>query len=75
MLRLMQPSHYKKQKIKSMTIMLVAYAFLCYCCLMQGLITKNRKGLNPAVAPFARGHGPNEVQDLHEGASLVEVVW
>jgi malate dehydrogenase (decarboxylating) len=55
--------------------MLVAYAFLCYCCLMQGLITKNRKGLNPAVAPFARGHGPNEVQDLHEGASLVEVVW
>jgi malate dehydrogenase (decarboxylating) len=39
---------------------------------MQGLITKNRKGLDPAVAPFARGHGPNEVQDLHEGASLLK---
>jgi hypothetical protein len=26
------------------------------------------------VAPFARGHGPDEVKDLHEGASLIEVV-
>lgn len=42
---------------------------------MQGLITKARKGLDPAVARFARGFGPEEVQDLHEGASLVEVVW
>jgi malate dehydrogenase (decarboxylating) len=41
---------------------------------MQGLITKNRKGLDPSVAPFARGHGPDEVKDLHEGASLIEVV-
>ncbi|GJN19810.1 hypothetical protein PR202_gb07120 [Eleusine coracana subsp. coracana] len=40
----------------------------------NGLITKDRKGLDPAVAPFARGHGPDEIKDLHEGASLVEVV-
>lgn len=40
----------------------------------DGLITKSRKGLDPAVARFARGYGPEEVQDLHEGASLVEVV-
>ncbi|KAL5224417.1 hypothetical protein ABZP36_011056 [Zizania latifolia] len=40
----------------------------------DGLITKSRKGLDPAVARFARGFGPDEVQDLHEGASLVEVV-
>lgn len=40
----------------------------------DGLITKARKGLDPAVARFARGYGPDEVPDLHEGASLVEVV-
>uniref|UniRef100_A0ACD5TNB8 Uncharacterized protein n=1 Tax=Avena sativa TaxID=4498 RepID=A0ACD5TNB8_AVESA len=40
----------------------------------DGLITKSRKGLDPAVARFARGYGPEEVQDLHEGASLVGVV-
>ncbi|OEL15120.1 NAD-dependent malic enzyme 59 kDa isoform, mitochondrial [Dichanthelium oligosanthes] len=40
----------------------------------KGLITKARKGLDPAVARFARGYGPDEVPDLHEGASLVEVV-
>uniref|UniRef100_A0A0D3HFD4 Malic enzyme n=1 Tax=Oryza barthii TaxID=65489 RepID=A0A0D3HFD4_9ORYZ len=40
----------------------------------DGLITKSRKGLDPAVARYARGFGPEEVQDLHEGASLVEVV-
>ncbi|KAG2557787.1 NAD-dependent malic enzyme 59 kDa isoform, mitochondrial-like [Panicum virgatum] len=40
----------------------------------DGLITKTRKGLDPAVARFARGYGPDEVPDLHEGASLVEVV-
>ncbi|GJM91156.1 hypothetical protein PR202_ga07503 [Eleusine coracana subsp. coracana] len=40
----------------------------------DGLITKDRKGLDPAVARFARGHGPDEIEDLHEGASLVEVV-
>jgi malate dehydrogenase (decarboxylating) len=42
---------------------------------MQGLITKGRKCLDPAVARFARGFGPEEVEDLHEGASLVEVVF
>jgi len=26
------------------------------------------------VSSFARGHGPDEIPDLHEGASLVEVV-
>lgn len=45
------------------------------CCTMQGLITKSRKDLDPAVARFARGYGPEEVEDLHEGASLVEVVF
>ncbi|TVU32111.1 hypothetical protein EJB05_23829 [Eragrostis curvula] len=40
----------------------------------DGLITKGRKDLDPAVARFARGHSPNEIEDLHEGASLVEVV-
>ncbi|XP_062200385.1 NAD-dependent malic enzyme 59 kDa isoform, mitochondrial-like [Phragmites australis] len=40
----------------------------------DGLITKARKRLDPAVARFARGYGLDEVQDLHEGASLVEVV-
>ncbi|KAF8672466.1 hypothetical protein HU200_049679 [Digitaria exilis] len=40
----------------------------------DGLITKARKGLDPAVARFARGYGPDEIPDLPEGASLVEVV-
>ncbi|CAL4917448.1 unnamed protein product [Urochloa decumbens] len=40
----------------------------------DGLITKDREGLDSAVARFARGHGPDEIPDLHEGASLVEVV-
>lgn len=40
----------------------------------DGLITKARKDLDSAVARFARGFGPDEVPDLHEGASLVEVV-
>ncbi|GJM91154.1 hypothetical protein PR202_ga07501 [Eleusine coracana subsp. coracana] len=39
----------------------------------RALLPKDRKGLDPAVAPFARGHGPDEIKDLHEGASLVEV--
>jgi malate dehydrogenase (decarboxylating) len=46
----------------------------CVMLYIQGLISKDRKGLDPAVARFARGHGPDEVEDLHEGASLVEVV-
>ncbi|CAL4942825.1 unnamed protein product [Urochloa decumbens] len=40
----------------------------------DGLITKDREGLDSAVARFARGHGLDEIPDLHEGASLVEVV-
>lgn len=39
---------------------------------MQGLITKERKGLDPAAAPFAKD--PREIQGLREGASLLEVV-
>ncbi|XP_020094144.1 NAD-dependent malic enzyme 59 kDa isoform, mitochondrial isoform X1 [Ananas comosus] len=40
----------------------------------DGLVTKARNSLDPAVAPFARGLGPGEVEGLHEGASLLEVV-
>jgi hypothetical protein len=40
---------------------------------MQGLITKERKGLDPAAAPFAKD--PREIEGLREGASLVEVVY
>lgn len=40
---------------------------------MQGLITKERKGLDPAVAPFAKD--PREIEGLTEGASLAEVVY
>ncbi|CAN6304656.1 unnamed protein product [Urochloa humidicola] len=40
----------------------------------DGLITKAREGMNPALAPFSRGYGPDEIPDLHEGASLLEVV-
>lgn len=39
---------------------------------MQGLITKERKNLDPAAAPFAKD--PFEIDGLREGASLVEVV-
>ncbi|KAJ8450194.1 hypothetical protein Cgig2_033388 [Carnegiea gigantea] len=38
----------------------------------DGLITKERKNLDPAAAPFARD--PDETEGLREGASLVEVV-
>lgn len=43
-------------------------------CWVQGLITKARKDLDPAAAPFARGFGPGEIDGLGEGASLLEVV-
>lgn len=39
---------------------------------MQGLVTTERKGLDPAAAPFAKD--PREVLGLTEGASLIEVV-
>ncbi|GMH00533.1 hypothetical protein Nepgr_002372 [Nepenthes gracilis] len=38
----------------------------------DGLITKERENLDPAVAPFAKS--PGETDGLREGASLVEVV-
>lgn len=41
---------------------------------MQGLITKERKDIDPAAAPFARSYGSEEVKGLKEGASLLEVV-
>lgn len=40
----------------------------------DGLITKDRKDIDPAAAPFARGFGPGEVEGLREGATLLEVV-
>lgn len=39
---------------------------------MQGLITKERKNLDPAAAPFAKD--PAGFDGLREGASLIEVV-
>ncbi|KAK9147833.1 hypothetical protein Scep_006590 [Stephania cephalantha] len=38
----------------------------------DGLVTRNRKNLDPAASPFARGNP--EAEGLMEGASLVEVV-
>ncbi|XP_010255456.1 PREDICTED: NAD-dependent malic enzyme 59 kDa isoform, mitochondrial isoform X1 [Nelumbo nucifera] len=40
----------------------------------DGLITKERKDIDAAAAPFARGFGPGEIEGLREGASLTEVV-
>ena len=40
--------------------------------LMQGLVTKQRKNLDAAAAPFAKD--PAEIDGLKEGATLVEVV-
>ncbi|XP_042467282.1 NAD-dependent malic enzyme 59 kDa isoform, mitochondrial-like [Zingiber officinale] len=40
----------------------------------DGLITKERKDIDPAGAPFACGYGSEEVKGLKEGASLLEVV-
>ena len=39
---------------------------------MQGLVTKERKELDPSAAPFAKD--PTEIEGLTEGAGLVEVV-
>lgn len=39
---------------------------------MQGLITKERKNIDPAAAPFAKDL--KDVEGLREGASLIEVV-
>ena len=41
---------------------------------MQGLITKERKDIDPAAAPFAKAPGEIEGLGLKEGASLIEVV-
>lgn len=40
----------------------------------SGLVTQARKCLDPEAAPFARGPGADGVNDMHEGASLIEVV-
>ncbi|KAF5951285.1 hypothetical protein HYC85_009229 [Camellia sinensis] len=40
---------------------------------MHGLITTERKGANPAAAPFAKAPGEIEGLGLREGANLVEV--
>lgn len=39
---------------------------------MQGLVTKERKNLDPAASPFAKD--PLEIDGLREGANLIEVV-
>lgn len=39
---------------------------------IQGLVTKERKNLDPMAAPFAKD--PGAIDGLREGASLVEVV-
>ena len=41
---------------------------------MQGLITKARKDVDPAAAPFAKSPGEIEGLGLVEGANLIEVV-
>ena len=40
--------------------------------LIKGLVTKERKNLDPAAAPFAKD--PGQIVGLREGASLLEVV-
>ncbi|XP_078162218.1 NAD-dependent malic enzyme 2 isoform X2 [Carex rostrata] len=40
----------------------------------DGLITKERKNLDPTAVPFARGFGTEEIEGLREGSSLLEVV-
>ncbi|MCL7036807.1 hypothetical protein MKW94_005591, partial [Papaver nudicaule] len=40
----------------------------------DGLVTKDRKNLDPSAAPFARGFGLGEIEGLGEGVSLLEVV-
>lgn len=34
----------------------------------------DRKNIDPAAAPFARGSGKGEIEGLGEGATLLEVV-
>lgn len=41
---------------------------------MQGLITKARKVIDPAAAPFAKAPAEIEELGLMEGANLIEVV-
>ncbi|KAJ3690248.1 hypothetical protein LUZ61_019412 [Rhynchospora tenuis] len=40
----------------------------------DGLVTQERKNLDPAAAPFARALGSENAEGLTEGATLVEVV-
>ncbi|KAK8934161.1 hypothetical protein KSP39_PZI015049 [Platanthera zijinensis] len=40
----------------------------------DGLITTERKEIDPTAVPFARSFGPGQVEGLKEGASLLEVV-
>lgn len=39
---------------------------------MQGLVTTERKNLDPAAAAFAKN--PRDIDGLTEGASIIEVV-
>ncbi|KAM0028041.1 putative malate dehydrogenase (decarboxylating) [Helianthus debilis subsp. tardiflorus] len=42
--------------------------------LLQGLITTERSGVDPSVAPFAKPIGEVQRIRLHEGSDLLEVV-
>lgn len=39
---------------------------------MQGLVTTERKNLDPSAAPFTKN--PRDIDGLTEGASIIEVV-
>lgn len=41
---------------------------------LQGLITKDRKSVDPAAAQLAKSHGEVERYGLRDGSSLIEVV-
>ncbi|KAJ6722890.1 MALIC ENZYME-RELATED [Salix koriyanagi] len=58
-------------------VKLYAFLYNCIICVSsltchQGLITKERKNLDPAAAPFAKDI--KDAEGLKEGASLLEVV-
>lgn len=59
--------------VKDFILHLVGKYLVFYCLLLvKGLITKERKNLDPAAAPFAKD--PGQIVGLREGASLLEVV-
>ncbi|KZV21822.1 NAD-dependent malic enzyme 2, mitochondrial [Dorcoceras hygrometricum] len=63
---------YLFQAVLILCLPMLIYAILA--ALLVGLITKERKGIDPAAAPFAKSHGEIEGLGLGEGSSLIEVV-